>query len=107
MDHVKLTDLILPTFVFIVSTSFNKYKIQTSSKIHKILLNLKQEQPEQRSDEITGGEGKAGVCFYKEIEQLAFPSFSPSDAAPQHPQAAQRLILTPPHHPRGLIFLFG
>lgn len=63
--------------VFIVSTSFNKYKIQTSSKIHKILLNLKQEHPEQRSDEITGGKGKAGVCFYKEIEQLTFQASLP------------------------------
>lgn len=69
MDHNELTVLVLPTS-FIVSP-FNKYKIQTSSKIHKILRNLKQEQPEQQSDELTGGEGKAGVCFDRELEQLA------------------------------------
>lgn len=86
MDHNELTVLLLPTS-FIVSTPFNKYKIQTSSKIHKILLNLKQEQPEQLSDELTGGEGKAGVCFDREIEQRAVQSFSPGDEAPQHPQS--------------------
>lgn len=71
MDHNELAVLVFPTS-FIVSTPFNKYKIQTSSKkIHKILLNLKQEQAEQQSDEITGDEGKAGVCFDRGIEQLA------------------------------------
>lgn len=86
MDHNELTVLVLPPS-FIVSTPFNKYKIQTSSKIHKILLNLKQERPEQQSDEITGDEGKAGVCFDREIEQRAVRSFSPGDEAPQHPQS--------------------
>lgn len=46
-------------------------KYKPAQKIHKILLNLKQEQPEQQSDELTGDEGKAGVCFDRAIEQLA------------------------------------
>lgn len=86
MDHNELAVLVLPTS-FIVSTPFNKYKIQTSSKIHKILLNLKQEPPEQQSDELTGGEGKAGVCLERERDQRAAQSFSPGDAAPQHPRS--------------------
>lgn len=98
MDHNELTVLVLPTS-FIVSTPFNKYKIQTSSKIHKILLNLKQEQPEQQSDELTGGEGKAGVCLDREIEQRAVPSFSPGDEASQHPQSCTAADFHPSSSP--------
>lgn len=92
MEHNELAVLVLPTS-FIVSTPFNKYKIQTSSKIHKILLNLKQEQPEQQSDEITGDEGEAGVCFDRETEQRA--SLRVTGAA----ASTRRLIFTLPRHP--------
>lgn len=69
MDHNELTVLVLPTS-FIVSTPFNKYKIQTSSKIHKIFLNLKQGQPEQQSDEVTGVKAKL-VFVLTELERRA------------------------------------